>query len=740
MPRAAMARVRALSSSGRAAGSARPRTSASPACPGKVVVLHFWTASCINCIRVLEELRPIEQRFAAEAVVVGIHSPKFPHEHEHLAVERAVERLGIRHPVLDDPDLTTWQQYGVKGWPTLVVVDPEGYVVGGIAGEGSGAVVLAAVEQAITEHDAKNSITRGAVAGFWGSVPLGAGVRTISWPAHVATDATGRRLAITDTGNDRVVVADLQGRVEQIYPLLTRPQGVAFDGTRLLVCDTGTDRVLAIDRRSGMQSVLAANLASPTGVAVLADGSVLISEAGRHRLWRLPPGGGDPILTAGTGQPGLQDGQAGEGGGVVLGQPAGVAALPDGGAVFVDADASALRVLTPTGEIVTLVGQGLFDWGASDGGPDSSALQHPVGVAVGPAGAEGLPVIYVADTYNQKLRAWSGTDWSAGAGTIRTLPAIGLEEPRGVAVLPDGRLVVADTNHHRLVLVDPGAAEVVELVVDETWLGTAVGDAMHTDVGGRLSVPFELDLGRYSLDTTAGPPVRVEVSADPPTLLGAGPRRWALDGVEGHVEVPSGSAGEGMLVVELEVAVCDDEASTVLRARSRHDLTVGDRAGPTQSRRPRQSADPPPPQPDGGAPTGRRRAGRTDEARPAAGGGRGRIGGRPCAGAQHRPVGSAAGRRRGRGPTMRIGIMVGEVLGAVTLDELIGQVRTAADHGFGTAWSAQLFGWDALTTLAIAGREVPDIRLGTAVVPTYPSIPWLWPAKPSRSRPRPATA
>jgi len=72
---------------------------------------------------------------------------------------------------------------------------------------------------------------------------------------------------------------------------------------------------------------------------------------------------------------------------------------------------------------------------------------------------------------------------------------------------------------------------------------------------------------------------------------------------------------------------------------------------------------------------------------------------------------------------MRIGVMVGEVLGPVTVDELIGQVRTAADHGFGTAWSAQLFGWDALTTLAIAGREVPGIRLGTAVVPTYPRHP-----------------
>src|SRR5580704_7693539 len=355
-----MARVRAPELIGRGGWIGASTDFGLSSLNGKVVVLHFFTASCINCVRVLQELRPIEERFASEAVVVGIHSPKFPREHEHVAVERAVERLGIRFPVLDDPDLTTWQQYGVKGWPTLVVIDPEGYVVGGIAGEGSGAVVLSSVEQAITEHDAKNTLERGAVAGLWGTVPLGAGVRTISWPAQVATDATGRRLAITDTGNGRIVVCDLQGRVEQVYPLLTRPQGACFDGERLLVCDTGTDRVLAIDRKSGVQSVLAANLASPTGVAVLADGSALVSEAGRHRLWRLPSGGGDPVLVAGTGQPGLRDGRVDDGGGAVLGQPAGVAALPGGGAVFVDADASALRVLTAGGEIVTLVGQGLF--------------------------------------------------------------------------------------------------------------------------------------------------------------------------------------------------------------------------------------------------------------------------------------------------------------------------------------------------------------------------------------------
>ncbi|HEY2427928.1 MAG TPA: redoxin domain-containing protein, partial [Acidimicrobiales bacterium] len=230
---------------------------------GKVVVLHFWRASSVHCVRVLEELRPIEERFAAEVVVVGIHSPKFPHEHEHAAVERAVERLGIRHAVLDDPDLATWQQYGVKGWPTLVVIDPEGYVVGGISGEGGGGVVYGAVEQTVVDHDGRGTLVRGGVPGIWASTPVTAGLRTVSFPGKVALDAAGRRLAISDSGNGRILVCDLSGRVEQVYPLFTRPQGVAFDGDRLLVCDTGTDRVVAVDRTSGIQTVLAGGLASP---------------------------------------------------------------------------------------------------------------------------------------------------------------------------------------------------------------------------------------------------------------------------------------------------------------------------------------------------------------------------------------------------------------------------------------------------------------------------------------------
>ena len=91
---------------------------------GKVVLLDFWTFCCVNCLHVLDELRPLEERFADVLVVVGVHSPKFAHEADHDAVVAAVDRYEVHHPVLDDPELTTWSQYAVRAWRLVLVMRP----------------------------------------------------------------------------------------------------------------------------------------------------------------------------------------------------------------------------------------------------------------------------------------------------------------------------------------------------------------------------------------------------------------------------------------------------------------------------------------------------------------------------------------------------------------------------------------------------------------------------------------
>ena len=128
---------------------------------GKIVLLDFWTFCCINCLHVIDELRPLEEKYADVLVTVGVHSPKFVHEADHEAVAAAVERYEVHHPVLDDPDLTTWDAYAVRAWPTLAVVDPEGYVVAQLSGEGHAHGLDSLLAELVEEHEAKGTLHRG---------------------------------------------------------------------------------------------------------------------------------------------------------------------------------------------------------------------------------------------------------------------------------------------------------------------------------------------------------------------------------------------------------------------------------------------------------------------------------------------------------------------------------------------------------------------------------------------------
>ena len=128
---------------------------------GKIVLLDFWTFCCINCLHVLDELRPLEEEFSDVLVTVGVHSPKFEHEADPVALAAAVERYEIHHPVLDDPELETWKAYTARAWPTLVVIDPEGYIVAHLSGEGHADGLAVLIPELIAEHEAKGTLHRG---------------------------------------------------------------------------------------------------------------------------------------------------------------------------------------------------------------------------------------------------------------------------------------------------------------------------------------------------------------------------------------------------------------------------------------------------------------------------------------------------------------------------------------------------------------------------------------------------
>jgi thiol-disulfide isomerase/thioredoxin len=536
---------------------------------GKVVLVDFWTLACVNCQRVVEELRGLERRFADVLAVVGVHSPKFPHEHDHAVVRAAVARHRIEHPVLDDPAMKTWDAYAVRAWPTLVLIDAEGRVALTVSGEGHVVELARAIEQLVTEAEAAGTLDRGPLALDAPDDAQGTG--ELAFPGKVALEdgaTRAPRIAIADTGHDRVLICSLGGEVEIELDGLYQPQGVRFDGVgdtaSLLVCETGADRVwrIPLDGRSPRE-LITDRLRSPWDVAVW-HGHTVIAEAGRHRLWAVDRAGELQVL-AGTGAEGLVDGPGLE---AVLAQPSALAATADGDLAFLDAEASALRVVRAgTLAVQTLAGAGLFAWGDDDGDGEHARLQHPVGLVLGRAGE-----LYIADTFNNAIRVWRGAH-------LWTVPIEGFAEPGGIAALPDGRLLVADTGNHRVVRVDPLRARAVTLDVGRPASSdtpvdqpASVAGTIVQPAGTTVPVSLDLDPGDDDLDPAGGPPIRVRALADVPGLLRE-PSTWTATALPVSVDLALGE-GSGRITVELLAATCGPDACRLRRTQRAYDVLL----------------------------------------------------------------------------------------------------------------------------------------------------------------------
>ncbi|AKH83554.1 alkyl hydroperoxide reductase / thiol specific antioxidant / Mal allergen [Streptomyces sp. CNQ-509] len=538
---------------------------------GRVVILDFWTFCCINCLHVLDELRELEEKHRDTVVVVGVHSPKFVHEAEHAAVVDAVERYGVHHPVLDDPELATWKQYAVRAWPTLVVIDPEGYVVAQHAGEGHVHAIERMVAELEAEHAAKGTLRRGD-GPYRAPEPVATHLR---FPGKVLRLPSGN-LLVSDTTRHRLVELEPDGETvvrsigsgERGYadgaaPRFNEPQGLALlPSGAVAVADAVNHAIRAVDLGTGSVTTLAGtgrqwwqgspaagpgrevDLSSPWDVAWF-DGRLWIAMAGVHQLWTYDPETDTVRAAAGTTNEGLLDGPAEE---AWFAQPSGLAATA-GRLWIADSETSALRWLEPGGgpgrraRVHTAVGTGLFDFGHRDGPAGEALLQHPLGVTALPDGS-----VAVSDTYNHALRRYD-----PATGTVTTL-ATDLREPSD-AVVDGDEIVVVESARHRLTRLRlPDEAVRVTPVAHRTRRAA-------TDVApGALSldVVFRPPPGQ-KLDTRYGPATRLLVSATPPSLLAAG--EGAGTDLTREVTLSADGPGEGVLHVSAMAASCDDDPS-----------------------------------------------------------------------------------------------------------------------------------------------------------------------------------
>ncbi|GGM35962.1 NHL domain-containing thioredoxin family protein [Promicromonospora citrea] len=576
---------------------------------GKVVVLDFWTFCCINCLHVLDELREVEERHRDELVVVGVHSPKFEHEADPEALAAAVERYEVHHPVLDDPELVTWGAYTARAWPTLVVVDPEGYIVAQMAGEGHGSAIAALVTDLVAEHAAKGTLHRG--DGPY--VPPEPTSGTLRFPAKAIT-LPGGNLLVADAGHHSLaeLAPDGETLVRRIgsgdrglldggpaVAMFSEPNGLCLvpeelraelgydvvvadtvnhalrgvrlaDGRVTTVAGTGEQFMVGGQENVGRDgeprrayepgstvAPLDVRLSSPWDIAWSpVRAAFVVAMAGNHTLWEVDLVQGSAGLLAGTMNEGLQDGPGQD---AWFAQTSAVVpavggdGLPDGALWIADSETSSLRRVelsagadgAPAATVTTAVGQGLFDFGHRDGAADQALLQHPLGVGVLPDGS-----VVVADTYNGAVRRYD-----PASGEVTTL-ARGLAEPSGVLVE-----VAEDTVH--LLVVESAAHRLTRVALPATLVGEVLDGGAHrvarpaTGVAAgalRLDVPFAPAPGQ-KLDDRWGPSTSLQVSATPPELLlsGAG---TGTDLFRDLVINPD--VAEGVLHVTAKAASCDE--------------------------------------------------------------------------------------------------------------------------------------------------------------------------------------
>jgi thiol-disulfide isomerase/thioredoxin len=445
---------------------------------GKVVLLDFWTYGCINCIHIIPDLKRLEAKYPKQLVVIGVHSAKFENEKDTENIRRIILRYELEHPVYNDAEFTVWQSYGVRAWPTQVLIDPAGYVIGSVSGEGNYELIDQVVGKVVDEFRKRGELNEEPLnltleRAKVGDLPL-------AFPGKLLADATRDRLFIADSNHNRIVITKLDGTLVETIGTGTRgavdgafdnarfyrPQGMALDGDSLYVADTENHLIRRVDLKArtvqtaagtGEQShdyfkegpARAIALSSPWDLQLVGR-TLYIAMAGPHQIWKMDLDKQEVSTYAGSGREARQDGQLREAG---FAQPSGIAS--DGKRLYVaDAEANIIRTIDiASGQVETLVGGDLFEFGDIDGTGDDVRLQHPLGVvALGDK-------ILIADTYNHKIK-----ELDPGKRSVKTFLGSGKRgqadggsasfyEPAGLSVA-NGKLYVADTNNHAIRVVD----------------------------------------------------------------------------------------------------------------------------------------------------------------------------------------------------------------------------------------------------------------------------------------------
>ncbi|MCP3974738.1 MAG: redoxin domain-containing protein [bacterium] len=573
---------------------------------GKVVLLDFWTYGCINCIHIIPDLKRLEEEYAEELVVIGVHSAKFLNEGETDNIRDVVLRYGVEHPVVNDRDFEVWRTWGANAWPTTVLIDPAGNVVGGHSGEGVYDVTQPVIASLVAEFEASGVLDRTPIE--FVLEQDGRPETVLSYPGKVFIDPAGERLYIADSGHHRIVVTDpTTGNVVDVYgrgqpgfsdgaaleATFDSPQGLALspDGRVLYVADTNNHAVRSVDLETGNVGTILGtgtlgwpptagnasevSINSPWALEER-DGKLYIAMAGHHQIWVMDLASDIAGPIVGNARESTTNGPLDL---AELAQPSGLAFDDAGVLYFADSESSSIRsaqVELSDGVTDVIVGSdaNLFDFGDVDGVGTAARLQHPLGLALGMDG-----YLYVADTYNSKvkridLERREVTTYLGGERGWQDGESAQFNEPGGLALFGE-TLFVADTNNHAIRRIDLASGSTGTLVLKGIEAFAPPPDnADYRGVLVEIAEPISVAPGAGSVVIDITLPPNHKVNEDAPSsaeffVTGAiadfgDSAGLSLTGAKFPVSVPVHfAAGEGTVTADLTVIYCREGSESL---------------------------------------------------------------------------------------------------------------------------------------------------------------------------------
>jgi sugar lactone lactonase YvrE len=434
---------------------------------GRASLIYFWSSSSIYCQQLLADIKSLEGKFLDGLNVIGVHTPKFSAERENEHVLKVVNRWHIKHPVINDSEWRLWRMLNVQAWPTMILLDAEGKISGAYFGEGHKAEIESRIHQLLSEAQAKGMRRSDA--------PLSAkkpeAKSFLSFPSYIAAGVD--RLYVSDTGNNRVLELSYEGRVTRIFGSgnagfwdgraheagLREPQGLCVGKDELFICDTGNHAIrrvrlsandqidtiagtgrmgLALQEPGASRSL---SFASPVSCCFSQD-RLFVTLAGNHQVWMIDLIRNQAARVAGNGVDALADGGAMS---ASFSKPCGIALARDG-LYVADTNNSALRHISfPEFQVRTVIGDGAFEFGDTDGAASLARLQHPGNILFDAQ----RNVIWIADSYNNKIKVYS-----ISKNEVKTLNvSYKLQEPQGMTIA-DNALWVVNQNAHELLRLD----------------------------------------------------------------------------------------------------------------------------------------------------------------------------------------------------------------------------------------------------------------------------------------------